>query len=176
MSKESERSLVTVLIPNIKGQLAMVSSFFAEHNINILRLTLSAADKDDKVQKIIAYLEGDRKNVSEVCEKLMDVETVLKLVNFQTNNEYVEKELCLIKILTGNSKLPNMANLVTDSGGKIAISNGNATIFALESNEESINDFVSKAVKVSKKIEISRSGMVVMGTDKNIDDLIEVNL
>ncbi|MDR2777743.1 MAG: acetolactate synthase small subunit [Rickettsiales bacterium] len=176
MPKESEKSLVTILVPNIKGQLALVSTFFAEHSINILRLTVSAADRDDKVQKIIAYLEGNRKNVDEACEKLREVDTILKLVNFQTNSEYVEKELCLIKILSENSKLSSLANLVTDFGGKVVFSNEKATIFALEDNEGNVNDFVNKAVKVSKKIEISRSGMVVMGVDKNIDDLIEINL
>ncbi|MDR1425899.1 MAG: acetolactate synthase small subunit [Rickettsiales bacterium] len=176
MSEKSERSLVTVLVPNIKGQLALISTFFAEHGINILRLTLSAADEKNKIQKIIAYLEGDKAEVEKVCEELLGQETVLKLVNFKTNSGYVEKELCLIKILAENSKFANVMNLITDFGGRIAFSNENTTIFALEDSEEHINDFVNRAVKITKQIELSRSGMVAMSTDEYIDDLINTNL
>ena len=80
--KETEKSLVSVLALNIKGQLGKVTTFFSEHNFNILRLVLSAADKDDKIHKIIAYIEGDRKKVNEMCERLLNVENVLKVTNF----------------------------------------------------------------------------------------------
>ncbi|MDR1494980.1 MAG: acetolactate synthase small subunit [Rickettsiales bacterium] len=176
MAKELEKSLITVLIPNIKGQLAVVANFCNDNNLNISRLTLSAADKDDKIQKIIAYIEGDRKSVDEVCKKLLEIETILKLVNFQTNGEYIEKELCLVKILSDNSKLPGVTNLVTDFGGKTVFINEKTTIFAMEDSEENVNNFVKKLVGLCKQIEISRSGMVVMGVDRNIDDLSEINI
>ncbi|MDR3079185.1 MAG: acetolactate synthase small subunit [Rickettsiales bacterium] len=176
MKKEPEKSLITVLVPNIKGQLAMVATFCAENNLNISRLTLSAADKDDKIQKIIAYIEGDRKNVDEVCRRLLDIETVLKLVNFQTSSEYLEKELCLLKILSDNSKLPSVANLVADFGGKVVHSSEKTTIFMVEDKEENVNSFVSQVVGMCKKIEISRSGMVVVSVDRSIDDLTSVNI
>ena len=77
-NKETERSLVSVLALNVKGQLGKITTFFSEHNLNILRLVLSAADKDDKIHRTIAYLEGDRKYVNDMCKELEKVENVVK--------------------------------------------------------------------------------------------------
>jgi acetolactate synthase-1/3 small subunit len=176
MGKEVEKSLVTILIPNIKGQLAKISAFCAENDLNISRLTLSAADRDDKIQKIIIYLEGDRENVNEMCKKILEIDTVLKVVNFQTNGEYIEKEICFIKILDKNSKFPKVTNIVADHDGKNIFSNGKVTIFRVEDGEESVNGFVKKVVKITKDIEIARSGMVAIAIDETIDNIIDVDL
>ncbi|GHU26797.1 hypothetical protein FACS1894152_2170 [Bacilli bacterium] len=176
MAEQSEKSLVTILIPNIKGQLALVSKFCADNGINILRLTLSAADGEDKIQKIIAYLEGKRETVNEICKKLLEVDTIIKVVNFQTNSEYIEKEICLVKILMNNPKFSSVSNTVADCNGKTIFSSANATIFAMEDNEEKVNDFVSKIAKLTLDIDISRSGMVAMSVDKNVDSIIKSDL
>lgn len=178
MSEETkkEKSLVSVLVLNVKGQLGKVTTFFSEHNLNILRLVLSAADKDDKIHKIIAYIEGDRKKVNEMCERLLNVENVLKVTNFQTNSEYIEKEVCLIKILNSEPKAPDVSNFVADANGRTIFTNQNITIYRIEDNEENVNDFVNKLVDVTKNIEISRSGMIAMAIDNKIDNVIDVDL
>ena len=111
MSNKTGKSLVSILALNVKGQLGRMTTFFSEHNLNILRLVLSAADKDDKIHRTIAYLEGDRNYVNAMCKELEKVENVIKVVNFQTNDEYVEKEMCLIKISSYNNKIDNIMNL-----------------------------------------------------------------
>ncbi|MDR2077480.1 MAG: acetolactate synthase small subunit [Rickettsiales bacterium] len=176
MEKEIEKSLVTILIPNIKGQLAKISVFCAENNLNISRLTLSAADGNDKIQKIIAYLEGDRKNVNDMCKKILEIDTVLKVTNFQTNGEYIEKEICFIKILNKNSKLPMITNIVSDHSGKTIFGNNKITVFRIEDSEENVNAFVSKAIDITKDIEIARSGMVAIAINESIDSIIDVDL
>jgi acetolactate synthase-1/3 small subunit len=176
MVEETEKSLVTVLVPNISGQLAIVTKFCAENNINILRLTLSAADRYDKIQKIIMYLEGSRVLVNDVCKKLLEVETIIKVSNFQTNSQFIEKEVCLIKILIKNPRFQNVMALISDSGGRIVHSNGEITIFEIENNEENVNKLVNDMADITKDIEISRSGMVAMALDSIMDSLIDVNL
>lgn len=176
MSEEKEKSLVSVLALNVKGQLGRITTFFSEHNLNILRLVLSAADKDDKIHKTIAYIEGDRKKVDEMCKGLLDVENVLKVTNFQTNAEYIEKEVCLIKILNSESKASDVSNLVADASGRTIFTNQNITIYKIEDNEENVNDFVNRLVGITKNIEISRSGMIAMAIDDKIDNVIDVDL
>lgn len=176
MSEEIEKSLVSILVLNVKGQLGKIATFFSEHNLNILRLVLSAADKDDKIHKIIAYLEGNRKYVNEMCKCLIDVENVLKVNNFQTNYDYLEKEVCLIKILSSNSKVPEVMNLVTDLNGKTIFTNQKVIIYKIEDNEENVNKFVNKLTYITKDIEISRSGMVAMAINDHIDNVIDIDL
>lgn len=170
--KETERSLVSILALNVKGQLGKITTFFSEHNLNILRLVLSAADKDDKIHRTIAYLEGDREYVNNMCKELEKVENVVKVVNFQTNSEYIEKEVCLLKISSYNPALQNIINFSSNLNGKTLIMNDKITILKVEGSEEEINDFVNKTVELTKDVEICRSGMVAIAIDEKIESLI----
>lgn len=168
---QTERSLVSVLALNVKGQLGRITTFFSEHNLNILRLVLSAADKDDKIHRTIAYLEGDRKYVNAMCKELEKVENVVKVTNFQTNEEYIEKEMCLVKISSYNEHLQDIVNLVTSMEGKTIYMNGKITIFKIENSEDIVNQFMANVVNITKDVEICRSGMVAIALDEKIDVL-----
>ncbi|MBR2141218.1 MAG: acetolactate synthase small subunit [Rickettsiales bacterium] len=169
MGSETEKSLVSVLTLNIKGQLGKITTFFSEHNLNILRLVLSAADKDDKIHRAIAYLEGNREYVNAMCKELEKVENIVKVVNFQTNDEYIEKEMCLVKVSAYNSKIDKIMNLVRDADGSTLVSKGKVIIFKIEGAEEEVNDFVMKLNSITKEVEIARSGMVAMAVNDMID-------
>ena len=171
MAKESEKSLVSILALNVKGQLGRITTFFSEHNLNILRLVLSAADKDDKIHRTIAYLEGDREYVNNMCKELEKVENVIKVVNFQTNDEYVEKEMCLVKISSYNNKIDKIMNLVREYEGQTIVSKEKITVFKVEGMEDDVNDFVNKLNEITKEVEISRSGMVAIALNDKIDAL-----
>ena len=171
MSNVTGKSLVSILALNVKGQLGRMTTFFSEHNLNILRLVLSAADKDDKIHRTIAYLEGDRYYVNAMCKELEKVENVIKVVNFQTNDEYVEKEMCLVKISSYNNKIDKIMNLVRNHEGQTIISKEKITVFKVEGMEDEVNDFVNKLTDITKEVEISRSGMVAMALNDKIDVL-----
>ena len=171
MTKEIEQSLVSILALNVKGQLGRITTFFSEHNLNILRLVLSAADKDDKIHRTIAYLEGDRKYVNDMCKELEKVENVIKVVNFQTNDEYVEKEMCLIKISSYNNKIDKIINLVREYEGQTIVLKEKITVFKIEGMEDNVNDFVNKLNEITKEVEISRSGLVAIALNDKIDVL-----
>lgn len=174
-NKETERSLVSVLALNVKGQLGKITTFFSEHNLNILRLVLSAADKDDKIHRTIAYLEGDRKYVNDMCKELEKVENVVKVVNFQTNSEYIEKEVCLLKVSSYNPSLQNIINFSNNLNGRTLIMNEKITIIKIEGGEEEVTDFVNKVAELTKDVEICRSGMVAIAVDEKIESLIMEN-
>lgn len=171
MTKETEKSLVSILALNIKGQLGRMTTFFSEHNLNVLRLVLSAADKDDKIHRTIAYLEGDREYVNNMCKELEKVENVIKVVNFQTNDEYVEKEMCLIKISSYNEKIDKIMNLVREYEGRTIISKEKITVFKVEGMEDEVNTFVNKITEITREVEISRSGLVAIALNDKIDVL-----
>lgn len=174
-NKETERSLVSVLALNVKGQLGKITTFFSEHNLNILRLVLSAADKDDKIHRTIAYLEGDRKYVNDMCKELEKVENVVKVVNFQTNSEYIEKEVCLLKVSSYNPALQNIINFSNNLNGRTLIMNDKITILKIEGGEEEVTDFVNKVAELTKDVEICRSGMVAIAVDEKIESLMVEN-
>lgn len=169
--KETERSLVSILALNVKGQLGRMTTFFSEHNLNILRLVLSAADKDDKIHRTVVYLEGDRKYVNDMCKELEKVENVIKVTNFQTDGEYIEKELCLIKISSSNKHLPDVINLVNNLKGQTLLMDNKIAIFKIEEREEVVNDFMFALSNLTKDVEFCRSGMVAIAINDKIDKI-----
>lgn len=175
-NKELEKSLVSILALNVKGQLGRITTFFSEHGLNILRLVLSAADKNDKIHRTIAYLEGDRKYVNEMCKDLINVENVLKVTNFQTNDEYIEKEICLVKISANNNKISEVSSLISEIGGKTILVKNEIVIFKIEDMEDNVNKFVNEIIDMTEDIEISRSGMVAIAVNNNIDNIVNVDL
>lgn len=169
--KETERSLVSILALNVKGQLGKITTFFSEHNLNILRLVLSAADKDDKIHRTVAYLEGDRKYVNDMCKELEKVENVIKVTNFQTDGEYIEKELCLVKMSSSNKHLADVVNLVNNLKGQTLVMDSKIAIFKVEEREELVNDFMFNVSDITKDVEFCRSGVVAIAIDDKIDKI-----
>ena len=157
---ETEKSLITILALNVKGQLGRMCAFFGENNINILRLVLSAADNKDIIHRTIAYVEGDRQYVNEVCKKMEKMENVLRVDNFMANDNFIEKELCMVKVLSTDINYNLILNLVYEFSGKMIIAKGSIMIFELIDKEEIVSDFCNKLNRITRDIEIFRSGML----------------
>lgn len=171
-----EKFLISILALNVKGQLGKITTAFGEDNLNILRLVLSAADKDDKIHKTIAYVEGEESYVDLFCEKMRKDYNVLKIAKFKTKDEYLEKEICLVKVLMNNPSIKNILNLISEHKGKIAYTNKEFIVYTIEDTEESINKVVENLTLLTKEAEVSRSGMVIVSLTPKIDEVIATNL
>lgn len=171
-----EKFLISILALNIKGQLGKMTTAFGENNLNILRLVLSAADKDDKIHKTIAYVEGEESYVDLFCEKMQKDENILKVAKFKTKSEYLEKEICLVKVLMNNPSIKNILDLINDYKGKIAYNNKDFIVYTIEDTEDNINKVVDSLALLTKEAEVSRSGIVVVSLTPHIDEVIATNL
>lgn len=171
-----EKFLISILALNVKGQLGKMTTAFGENNLNILRLVLSAADKDDKIHKTIAYVEGEESYVDLFCEKMQKDENVLKVAKFKRKNEYLEKEICLVKVLMNNPSIRKILDLINDYKGKIAYNNKDFIVYTIEDTEDNINKVVDNLALLTKEAEVSRSGMVVVSLTPYIDEVIATNL
>ncbi|MDR1499271.1 MAG: acetolactate synthase small subunit [Rickettsiales bacterium] len=170
--KDISRTLVSILALNVKGQLGKIATFFSDNNLNVLRLVLSAADRDDRIHRTVAYLEGNRTIVDNMCEGLKRVENVIEVTSFKDSDEYVEKEICLIKMLSSDVAFPKAVELVNKQGGKVIFTKNKTIIFEVDDTENNINKFTSKLVQMTKNVEISRSGVVAMSKDDVINELV----
>lgn len=168
---DNSRYLISILALNVKGQLSKVTSFFGEHNLNILRLVLSAADRYDKVHRTIAYVEGDYNDVEKMCDNLKKLENVIDVINFKTNGEYIEKELCLIKVLPKNKMIKEITSLIKSTKGEIIAEDKNFIIFKVEEREEVINNLMDNLINLDGNIGFYRSGIVAASLDDEIDIL-----
>ena len=110
-----------------------------------------------------------------MCKELEKVENVVKVVNFQTNSEYIEKEVCLLKVSSYNPALQNIINFSNNLNGRTLIMNDKITILKIEGGEEEVTDFVNKVAELTKDVEICRSGMVAIAVDEKIESLMVEN-
>jgi acetolactate synthase small subunit len=140
----------------------------ADNGINILRLVLSAADLEDKIHRTIAYVETTEQNLEKAVAELKGTENVIRVDFFKMSSEYIEKELCLIKMLSSDLTVPWVMNSVTELEGRVISTKNGVMIFQIEGTEEAVTDFLNQLTSFTKNVEICRSGIVATSLDKNI--------
>lgn len=163
---EDEKSLITVTIRNVKGSLSKVTGYCAENNMNIERLVLSNFKTDNKLHRVIMYITGDRKRINALIEGFKKLEVVVDASNFQAN-QYLERELMLIKVKSNSEYLPKISDLVNNYGGKTILVNNEIMIFQF-TNEEEVNDELMQRLElenISNDVEILKSGVVATSVD-----------
>jgi acetolactate synthase small subunit len=168
MEKEKNRSLVSILALNVKGQLGKITKLIKHNNLNILRLVLSAADKDDKVHRTIVYLEGEDVVVENMCKEMLELENVLKVNNFQTGGGYIEKEICLVKLFLDNTAVNKIMELVNEHNGQVIFTSKRVIVFKIEETEEGMNTLVNAISTMTTEVEICRSGIVAVSKEDEI--------
>jgi len=168
MSKISQKSLVSIIADNKKGMLAKFARFFADNNMNIESLTLSQADIENKIHRTTAYITGDRRQVDKICKQLEKIKGVHKVVNFMANS-FIERELGLTKIKVTDPALAQITALVNEHKGKIIYSDSKIIVYQVEEIEEKIDIFMEKMKKLTKEVEILRTGVVATSLDDKMN-------
>ncbi len=158
-----QKSLISLLVKNEKGILAKISELISDAGINIEKLVASSVDTNNKISKLIFYLTGERGKVNEFFEKnIKTLDGVLNINNFIANNEFVENELLMVKILQNNVNFSEINNIISSNNGKIIYINGTIVIYQIISDSDNVDDVIRKIYFLTKDIEISRTGIVAM--------------
>ncbi len=163
---EDEKSLITVIIHNVKGSLSKITGYCAENNMNIERLVLANFKTDNKLHRVIMYITGDRKRINSLIEGFKKLEVVVDASNFQAN-QYLERELMLIKIKSNSEYLPKISDLVNNYNGKTILVNNEIMIFQF-TNEEEINNELMERLELeatNNDVEVLKSGVVATSLD-----------
>ncbi|MDD2839729.1 MAG: acetolactate synthase small subunit [Rickettsiales bacterium] len=158
---ENEKSLISVIIRNVKGSLAKVTSYCSENNMNIERLVLSNFKTDNQLHRVIIYITGDRKRINSLIDGFKKLDVVVDASNFQAN-KYLERELMLIKVNSNSEYLPKISDLVNDYSGRTILVNNDITIFQFTNDEESNNELMRRLElnNTGNDVEVLKSGVV----------------
>lgn len=93
----SERKhIISVLVENRFGVLARVAGLFSGRGFNIDSLTVAETD-DSEISRMTIVSTGDEKILEQINKQLNKLIDVIKVSDF-TGEEYVERELALIKV------------------------------------------------------------------------------
>ncbi|HHY59457.1 MAG TPA: acetolactate synthase small subunit, partial [Clostridia bacterium] len=87
---------LSVLVENKPGVLTRIAGLFARRGYNIDSLAVGRTE-DPAVSRMTIVVEGDERVIEQVTKQLNKLVDVIKLTDM-TNEEYVDRELILIKV------------------------------------------------------------------------------
>lgn len=157
--KRVNRHIIAVLVENSIGALNRVINLFSARGFNLESVAVGETD-DPTVSRMTIVTTGDDRIIGQVNRQLNRLIDVLE-VDDLTSEEYVERELCLLKVAyTGESRSELMDTLEIFRGKVVDVTTETMT-FELTGPTKKINAFIGMMHPHGIQ-EIARSGRVAM--------------
>ena len=154
------RRTFAVLVENRPGVLSKVAGLFARRGFNIESLVVSET-QDSTVSSMTIVAEGDERTLEQVGKQLNKQVDVIK-VNDITDEETVERQLCLIRVTTEDFNARQEVIQITEVfRGHIANIDRKSLIIEATGDESKIQAII-RALKPFGVTELVRTGKVAM--------------
>lgn len=105
-----KKHIISVLVENHFGVLAHVSGLFSARGFNIDNLSVGETENPD-ASRMTIVVSGDERVLEQVTKQLNKLIDVIKVVDITSEN-FVERELLLIKIAVTSSNRPNVMQII----------------------------------------------------------------
>ena len=153
---------ISVLVENKAGVLSHISGLFAGRGFNIDSLSVGETD-DPTVSRMTIVVNGDDRTLEQVTKQLNRLIDVIKVVDLTSEN-FVERELALVKLKAGRSSRSEIMEIVDVFRAKIIdISPGTLTVEATGSVDKV--DAIISMLKPFGVKEIARTGKVALARE-----------
>jgi acetolactate synthase-1/3 small subunit len=162
-NNENQKShIISVTVENRFGVLARIAGLFSARGYNIDSLCV-AETEDPSISRMTIVVKGDEKILEQIYKQLNKLIDVIKVQDL-TKEEYIERELALIKVNTSNfnerQEVMQLVNIfrakIVDVGKKtltVEISGSNSKIRAML---DLLKGFGIKEIIRTGRIAISR--------------------
>ncbi|MDR3112172.1 MAG: acetolactate synthase small subunit [Elusimicrobiota bacterium] len=151
------RHIISVLVENKSGVLARISTLFAARGFNIDSLAVGETD-DPQVSRMTIIVPGDDSVLEQVTKQLNKLVDVIKVTDFK-DTEYVERELCLVKISAAKSSRPEIMQIAAIFRAKIVDVSQDSVMIEITGDESKIRAFIKMVLPYGIK-ETCRTGIV----------------
>ena len=108
---------ISLLVENKPGVLSRVASLFSGRGFNIESLSV-AQTIDPKVSRMTIVTRGDDQILEQINKQLNKLINVIKVIDFK-NNEYVGRELALIKVAVNDETRSEVLSIIDIFRGKV---------------------------------------------------------
>lgn len=153
------RHVLSALVMNQPGVLAHISGMLASRAFNIDSLAVGATENPE-FSRITFVVNGDDKVLDQVRKQLEKIVTVVKVLDF-SNQDYVERDLMLLKVGTTDGKRTEIKELVEVFRGKIVDVSPEHLMIEISGQESKIEAFV-EMMRPFGILEMVRTGRVAM--------------
>lgn len=157
--EQVHRHVISVLVENSIGALNRVANMFSQRGFNLESVAIGETD-DAGVSRMTLVTTGNDRIIRQVLRQLNNLIDTLRVEDL-TEEEYVERELCLIKVHYTAETRPEIMDTATVFLGKVVDITHDSMTIELTGPAKKINAFVG-LVRHHGIIEIARSGRVAM--------------
>ena len=150
---------------NQPGVLAHISGMLASRAFNIDSLAVGATE-NERFSRITFVVNGDEKVLDQVRKQLEKLVTVVKVQDY-IQQDFVERDLMLIKVSTSDGQRTEVRELVDIFRGRIVDVGSDHVMIELSGRENKIEAFIDR-MRDFGILEMVRTGRVAMLRDATI--------
>ncbi len=147
---------------NQPGVLAHVSGMLASRAFNIDSLAVGETE-NPKYSRMTFVITGDDKVLDQVRKLLEKIVTIVTVVDY-SDQEFVERDLMLIKVKTPPGKRTEVKELVEIFRGRIVDVSAEQVMIEISGQERKVEAFID-AVRPYGIIELVRTGRIALMRD-----------
>ena len=149
------KNLISILLENEPGALSRVVALFSARGYNIESLSVSTT-QDQSLSRMTIKTTGSDEVVEQITKHLNRLIDVVKVVNL-TDNEFIERELILIKVRATGKNREEMKRMAEIFRGSIVDVTDKTYTIELTGNENKFLAFLT-AIDEDAIIEVARTG------------------
>jgi len=153
------RHVLSALVMNQPGVLAHVSGMLASRAFNIDSLAVGETE-NPKYSRMTFVITGDDTVLDQVRMQLEKIVTVVTVVDY-SGEEFVERDLMLIKVKTPPGKRSEVIELVEIFRGNVVDVSTEQLMIEIAGQERKVEAFI-EAVRPYGIIELVRTGRIAL--------------
>jgi acetolactate synthase-1/3 small subunit len=154
-----KKHTISVLVENHFGVLARVASLFSSRAYNISSLTVGETENPD-ISRMTIVVTGDDDILEQVTKQLNKLVDVIKVIDI-TTEDYIDRELVLIKLDCNKSNRTELIESITVFKGRIVGIGKNFLTAEVTGDSNKIDAFIEFIRPYGVK-EMVRSGKIAM--------------
>src|SRR5262249_2770735 len=155
----SMRHVLSALVHNQPGVLAHVSGMLASRGFNIDSLAVGETE-DTNLSRMTFVVTGDDTELEQVRKQLDKIVTVVKVHDISSEN-FVERDLMLIKVQAGAAQRTEISLLVEMFRGRVVDVSSRDMMIEISGTEEKIEAFIEMMRPYGIR-ELARTGRIAL--------------
>jgi len=153
------RHVLSALVQNVPGVLSHIAGMLASRGYNIDSLAVGETE-DPKLSRMTFVVVGDDNVLEQVRKQLEKIVTVVRVDDISAQ-DYVERDLMLIKVSAPAAARGQVAQLVDVFRGRIVDVSPDALIIEISGTERKVEAFI-ELMRPFGIIELARTGRIAM--------------
>ncbi len=159
------RHVLSALVQNVPGVLSHISGMLASRGYNIDSLAVGETE-DPHLSRMTFVMVGDDSVLEQVRKQLEKIVTVVRVDDI-SSQDYVERDLMLIKVSAPPGKRSEISELTDIFNGRIVNVSLDSVVVEISGQERKVEAFI-ELMRPFGILEVVRTGRIAMVRGSNI--------